>query len=113
MKVKLIFASLLFSVFTLTSFSQSKKEVKKLGIQSSTTVVTESIDGKEKTRTDMSQKFDKGGNVTELIEYNKDGSIKKKEAHTYNKNNDVTEEIVFDDKGNVKIDLSRCSWLSY
>ena len=102
MKTQLIFLSFIFSILTLTSFSQSKKEVKKLGIKSSVTVVTESIEGKEKTRTDMSQKFDKNGNVIELIEYNKDGSIKKKEAQTYNKNNDITEELIFDEKGNLK-----------
>ena len=102
MKVQLILISFLFSILNLTSFSQGKKDVKKLKIKSTTVVVTDLSDGNEKTRTDSYEKFDKDGNVTELIEYSKDGSIKKKEGHTYNKNGDITEEKIYDDKGNLK-----------
>ena len=91
-----------FTLLSVNSFSQSKKEVKKFKIKSSTTVVTESLEGKEKTRTDSYQKFDNSGNVLEEIEYNKDGSFKKKETHKYNRNNDNTEDVIFDEKGNVQ-----------
>ena len=50
---------LFLALLTVNSFSQSKKEVKKFKIKSITNIVTESIDGKEKTRTDSYQKFDK------------------------------------------------------
>jgi hypothetical protein len=82
--------------------AQSKKEIKKFKIKSATVVVTENTDGKEKTRTDSYEKFDNSGNVTEEVEYNKDGTFRKKESHKYNKNNDATEDVVYDEKGNVK-----------
>ena len=102
---KIIATTLLFALFNFAAIAQSKKDVKKLKIKASTTVVTETVDGNEKSRTDSYQKFDNAGNVIELVEYNKDGSIKKKEAHTYNKNNDVVEEIVFDENKNTTIGM--------
>ena len=58
-----------------SGFSQTKKEVKKLKIKSSVVTVTETIDGKEKTFTETSQKWDKNSNVIEDVEYNKNGTI--------------------------------------
>ena len=102
MKYSISVFILFLALLSVNVFSQSKKEVKKFKIKSSTTIVSESIDGKEKTRTDSYQKFDNSGNVLEEIEYNKDGSFKKKESHKYNKNNDNIEDVIYDEKGNVQ-----------
>ena len=89
---------LLLITIISAGFSQSKKEIKKLKIKSSVVTVTETIDGKEKTFTESSQKWDKNSNVIEDIEYNKNGTFKKKESKKFNKNNDPTEEIIYDEK---------------
>ena len=44
-------------------------------VPSATITITETIDGKEKTRTDSYQKYDNSGHVIEDIEYNKDGTF--------------------------------------
>ena len=57
---------LFISVFFISvSIAQSKKEVKKFKIKSSTETLTETKDGKEKTFNESFQRFDKNGNVTE------------------------------------------------
>lgn len=83
--------------------AQGKKDIKKLKIKSATTTTIEIVDGKEKVLNDTYQRFDKEANVLEDVEYNKDGvTFKKKESRKLNKNEDVTEEIIYDEKGNVK-----------
>lgn len=102
MKTLLIFILFFLNILSSAVFAQNKKEVKKLKIKSTTIVVTEYADSKEKSRTDSYQKFDKSGNVIEELEYNNDGTFKKREAHKFNKDNDVIEEIIYDEKGNIK-----------
>src|SRR3990170_6499487 len=102
MKIKNIFFLVLLLLSCNSSFAQSKKEVKKLKIKSSTVTITEMVDGKEKTFNETYQKFDNSGNEVEDVEYNKDGTFKKKETRKYNKSNDVIEDIVYDEKENIK-----------
>src|SRR3954470_16270865 len=102
MRSKIYIPILAFLLIGVSASAQSKKEIKKFKIKSTTVVATEIVDGKEKSRTDSYEKYDNSGNVTEVEEYNKDGSFKKKESHKYNKNNDPTEEVIYDEKGNVK-----------
>ncbi|MDP1743992.1 MAG: hypothetical protein Q8L90_00355, partial [Bacteroidota bacterium] len=88
--------------FNFSGLAQSKKTIKKFKIKSSTVTVFDVADGKEKSRTDSYQKYDNSGLVVEDVEYNKDGSFKKKELRKFNKNEDPIEEIVYDEKGNFK-----------
>ncbi|MBL0072090.1 MAG: hypothetical protein IPP34_09890 [Bacteroidetes bacterium] len=50
-----------------SSFSQSRKEIKKYGIRSTETVITEFVDGKEVTHTDSFEKYDNDGNVLKKL----------------------------------------------
>jgi hypothetical protein len=87
----------------LPVFSQSKKEIKKYNIKSCTVNVTvpDSSTGKEKTFTDSYIAYDKSGQVIEEKENDRSGKFRKYESHKYNKNNDETEWIVYDESGNI------------
>lgn len=90
MKTKII---LLFTVLLpFVGTAQSKKEIKKFKIKSTTVMLADAVSASE-IRNSFS-KFDTDGNVIEDIEYNRDGSIKKREVFKYNKNGDVMEEMV-------------------
>ena len=81
------------------SFGQSKKEIRKFKIRSTTSTITETVNGKDVTRTDSYEKYDADGNVIEEVSYNKDGGVEKKVTRKYNKAGDVTEESKFNGKG--------------
>jgi hypothetical protein len=92
---------LAFTIFctTISAVSaQSKKDIRENKIISETSNITAVENGKEVTYKDSYIVYDKNGNVTEETEYNKDGSIKRKETNKYNANKDKTEEMVFDGK---------------
>ncbi|MCX6310437.1 MAG: hypothetical protein NT084_02255 [Bacteroidetes bacterium] len=87
---------LLFSIaitFSNTIAAQSKKQIKELKIKSATENITIYKDGKETVtyKSDYSI-FDKDGNSVSEIEYNQDGTIKKKQTTTY-VGKDKTQEI--------------------
>ncbi len=88
MKIIAIFVFAFLS-FPFVSKAQSKKTIKKLNIKSTTITIVETVDDKEKTRTDAYQKFNKAGQTIEDFEYNKDATFKKKEFKKYNKNDDL------------------------
>lgn len=84
---------------TITTVSaQSKKDIRENKIVSETSNITTIDNGKEVTYKDSYVVYDKNGNVAEETEYNKDGTIKRKETNKYNTNKDKTEEVVFDGK---------------
>ena len=56
-------------LFVNSSFSQSRKEIKKYGIRSTESVITEYVGGKEVTHTDSFEKYDNDGNIIEEVEY--------------------------------------------
>jgi hypothetical protein len=91
--MKLFFLSAFIFVSGFLS-AQSKKKIKELKIKSSTENVTLYKDGKA-TATYKSdyQVFDKDGNTILEMEYNQDGTVKRKETHQYVGEN-KTEEIV-------------------
>lgn len=65
-------------------FAQSKKQVKEMKIKSVTETSVIYKDGKEaSTYKSEYTTFDKEGNTTSQIEYNADGSIKRKETTKY------------------------------
>ncbi len=92
--------SLLLLLFIpLMGLSQGRKELKKYKIKAKTEVVTDFVNGKEQVHNELLEKYDADGNTIESIEYNKDGTFKKKETRKYNKSGDVTEESRFDAAG--------------
>src|SRR6267154_2186888 len=100
MRSKIFLGLLALLSFSLVTSAQSKKEIKKFKIKSVTVSSTDvNSEGNEKTRNDSYQKFDSNGEVIEDVEYNKDGTFKKKETKKFNKNSDPVEEIIYDEKG--------------
>lgn len=74
--------------------AQSKKQIRELKIKGMTETTTVYKDGKETaTYKSESKTFDKDGNTTQDIEYNADGSVKRKETSKYS-GKDKVEEIV-------------------
>ncbi|MDQ3049540.1 MAG: hypothetical protein M3Q95_01510 [Bacteroidota bacterium] len=80
-------------------FSQSKKDIKKYNIKSTTVTVVDLAGGKEVSHIETVEKYDKDGNVTEDLEYNKNGTFRKNEIRTYNKAGEITYEAKYDEKG--------------
>ncbi|NBA75177.1 hypothetical protein GOQ04_06440 [Emticicia sp. ODNR4P] len=78
------------------SYGQSKKEVKKNKIKTVTELITDYVGGKEVTRNDSYKKFNKQGEVTEEIEYDKTGKLKRKVLSRYNEFDDKVEETIVD-----------------
>src|SRR4051812_18043780 len=83
-----------FLFFFLTSVSaQSKKQIKELKIKTMTETQTLYKDGKESvTYKSDYLVFDKDGNSTTEIEYNSDGSVKRKQTTVY-QGKDKIEEV--------------------
>lgn len=92
------FLSALLILITLISFAQKKKEVKKHGIKG--VVITETHGGK--TITDSKTTFDANGEVTEEVNYDKEGILKSTKKYKYNKSGDVVEELEYDEKNQLK-----------
>src|SRR5690348_2185184 len=103
MRTKLFITIVFSSLFLVhcSAIGQSRKDIKKFGIKSTTETVVEYVNGKEVSHIESIEKFDKEGNVIEDTEYNKDHTFKKKESRTYNKAGDVLQEIRYDEKGNL------------
>lgn len=96
-------------VFILASFhlsAQSKKQIKEYKIKSCTETTVLYTDGKESaTFKSAFMSFDKEGNTTEEIQYNQDGSVKRRETAKYAGKN-KTEEVV-DTRGDKDVDGSK------
>ncbi|HMT29840.1 MAG TPA: hypothetical protein PKD91_11220, partial [Bacteroidia bacterium] len=88
-----------FVSFSHSGYAQSKKDLKKFKIKSTTEVVTDFQNGKETSHTERIEKYDSDGNLIEESEFNKDGSFKKKETRKFNKAGEVVEEIKFNAAG--------------
>ena len=83
---------------SIFSFSQSKKDVKNYKIKSLTEWITVTENGKEIKYKDAFTSWDKNGNVTEKTEFNRDGTIKKKETAAFDSNGNKIAETLFDPK---------------
>ncbi|AYQ35147.1 hypothetical protein [Runella sp. SP2] len=77
-------------------WAQSKKEVKKYDIVSTTETIVEVVDGKEVTRNNSYKKFDKDGNVIEEVKYDNYGKIEERIVRIFDKFDNKTQEITFD-----------------
>lgn len=94
-------------------FAQSKKEVKNLKIKSCTETTTEYANGKELTFKNSYEEFDKNGNTTVLIEYNTDGSVKRKNTAKYDNNKNKIEETEFEKKTNKSLTETKNTKVAY
>jgi len=90
---KLVF--ILLVLIPIISFSQGKKAIKNNNISSKTITTTyTNKEGKTTTYKDNYEEYDKKGNTILKINYNKDGSVKKRTTFKYDSFNNLTEEIV-------------------
>src|SRR5687768_13498899 len=94
MKQGIILIILFFAAGSLVA--QSKKEVKKHNIKSSSVVDIE--DGK--TLQGKKTVFDKNGEALEELDYDKSGALKTTRRYRYNGDGDVLEETEIDAKTN-------------
>ncbi len=91
-----IFLFIHFTLFISNALAQSKKAIRKNNVTTLTETITTFDNGKETTRNDLIQKFDKKGQVLEETSYDKMGKFKQKTVAKYNNLDDKTEEITFD-----------------
>ena len=96
-KTIILLASL---ALALTVQAQSKKEIKANKIKSITVWQADILNEKANGYKDSYEEFDADGHSITSIDYNKDGSIQKKETTTYNANGKKIEETEFDAKEN-------------
>lgn len=94
----------IFIIYLMSStcFAQSRKEAKKNHLKSVTEIVSDFSSGKEVKHYDVQKKFDKNGNVTEEINYDKKGVIESKTLTKYNSEDDKIEELVYDPSGKLQ-----------
>ena len=79
--------------------AQNSKKVKNFRIKSTTEwITTYNGDEKSEPKKDSYTAFDKDGNTIEHIDYNKDGSIRKKETAKYDNNGNLLEESTYESK---------------
>src|SRR5574337_897378 len=79
--------------------AQSKKQIKELTIKSVTETVTKYRDGKETATYKATYKtFDKDGNTTLDIQYNENGTVRKKQTTKYD-GKDKIEEVTENNGG--------------
>lgn len=82
--------------FGQLSKKKFKKAVKEYHIKSMTEMITENIDGQEKTRKNSYTEYDKEGNFTLHEEYRKNGTLKYKETTKYDSKGNKMEETIFE-----------------
>jgi hypothetical protein len=100
MKHSILLISAIVIAFSVSA--QSKKDLKKNKVRSFKESHTTVENGKEQSYDALMQKFDADGNVTEEIDYDKDGKVKSHYTATYDKNGDKTEEQNFSEDGKLK-----------
>ena len=93
----IVFLFLLSSTQLL--WAQSSKKVKNFRIKSTTEWITVySSDEKSEPRKDAYTAFDKDGNTIEKIDYNKDGTIRRRETAKFDSKGNTLEETSFEAK---------------
>src|SRR6185436_9701329 len=102
MKNKFLVLLVAAFISILSVNAQSKKDLKKNKVKSFHQVHTSVENNKETTVDALVQKFDNDGNVTEEINYDKEGKVKSHFTAVYDKNGDKTEEQVFEEDGKLK-----------
>jgi hypothetical protein len=102
MKTRIIFIFAITAFTALSSFSQSKKDIKVNKIATETSYITVTENGKDVTYKDSYTVYDKEGRVTEQTDFYKDGTVKHKEVNKYDSQKNKIEESVYDAKTDAK-----------
>lgn len=98
MKHSYVFLFFLLQIYLLAA--QSEKDIQNLNIQS---VKTKIWDADKPKNNEMSiNRYDKKGNLIELIEFDKDSIPQKWEQYTYNGAGNLIEEKKLDETGKIK-----------
>lgn len=88
---------LLFILLSGFLFGQNKKDIKKYKIKSVTETITPYTNGQESSSYKNSYTtYTKDGKITNDTHFFSDGSVKRKETFTYDKNGNKTEETKYD-----------------
>ncbi len=78
--------------------AQKKKDIRKAGIKTITTTETQGT----KSFNDSKVTYDANGNMTEEINYDKEGNLKSIKKFKYNKDGHLIEETEYDEKKDLK-----------
>lgn len=98
MKYSCVFLLFFFQISLLAA--QSEKDIQNLNIQS---IKTKIWDADKPKNNEMSiNRYDKKGNLIELIEFDKDSIPQKWEQYTYNNAGNLIEEKRLDETGKIK-----------
>ncbi len=95
--MKQLILGIIIGIMLMTSvgFMPGRKEIAHLKISSKTSHESFYQENELKTYKERFTRFDKSGEITEDIQYKKDGTIKSKENFTYNSLGDKTEKWEF------------------
>ena len=89
-------------LFSSSTYSQSKRQIKELHIKTITETTTVMYKGNKTSYKSSFMSFNKKGKQTSKIEYNVDGNFTKKETATYDSEGNKIEEISNKTKENIK-----------
>ena len=104
---RLMIAAIIAALVSVPSYSQSKKKIKELNIKTITETTTVIDFGKKITYKSSFTSYNKKAKLTEKTEYNRNGSIIRKETAKYNSEGNKIEESLYESmdipKKNIKI----------
>ena len=95
LKNKIKITALLLCFISTSAFSQSKKDIKKLKIKSITETVTVYENEKSISYKLSFVSYTKNAKITEMTDYNRDGSIRRKETATFDEQGNKIEELIY------------------
>jgi hypothetical protein len=91
--MKIVILAFAFCIITNNLFSQSRKKIKDLGIESVTEVKVDYEDSNGKEIMRFETVYDGRGNVVKEVDYDKTGKLTEIVAYEYNEDNDKTKEV--------------------
>lgn len=99
MKHLIILSGILF--LTLSTYSQSEKKIKTLGITKTVITQTHYEDGLKETYVLEEKYFNKEGKLIEHKDFNKEGKLKEWQKFTYTEKGELETETTLNSKGNM------------
>lgn len=85
----------------IPAFGQGKKAIREKGIVSKTVQEYFIEEGLDKPVVESIEKYNEGGELVEIQEFNRSGEVKRWERYTYNLDGELVEEVFLDHKGRV------------
>lgn len=98
--MKSILLSIIALLLVCNAPAVAGKQEKKNKVKTITLMQTIYENGKPITFKESVESFDKSGNTVSYEEFSKDGTIVKKEAYRYDKDQNIIEEIIFNSASN-------------